>query len=290
MAESNSPLRYPGGKAVLSDFLASTIEANDIRDCVYVEPYAGGAGAALNLLLSGKIDHIILNDADRNIWAFWKAILDHTEAFLDLLDNAPLTIAEWTKQREVYKSPKRHSVLDRGFATFFLNRCNRSGILAKAGVIGGMKQDGKWKMDARFNRVELMRRIERISAYSEQIEIYNLDAVEFIRQRILMEGNRKRFFVYLDPPYFVKGSNLYLNYYKPSDHAILSRFLRRIENVKWLVTYDNATEIRALYHWCKILDFNLHYSAHSSKQGSEILIQGKGLALPLELPRLQSSC
>lgn len=282
MAEANSPLRYPGGKAILTDFLAATIRTNGIQGCIYAEPYAGGAGAAVNLLLSGNVERIILNDADRNIWAFWKSILDYTDAFLELVEQVPLTIDEWLRQRTIYESAKGPSILERGFAAFYLNRCNRSGILTKGGVIGGLNQEGKWKMDARFNRVGLKRRIERIAAYSEQIEIANLDAVQFVREYVLSQPDRSRFFVYLDPPYFLKGSCLYLNHYKPDDHAVLSRFLRRIEHVKWLITYDNAAEIRNLYDWCRIVDFNLRYSAHSSKQGSEIVIHGDGLALPEE--------
>jgi len=280
MPEANSPLRYPGGKAVLSDFLAATIDANGIGDCVYVEPYAGGAGAAINLLLAGKVARIILNDADRNIWAFWKAILDHTDAFLARVDKTPLTVAEWVRQREIYEAPRGRSTLDLGFAAFFLNRCNRSGILTNGGVIGGLDQTGKWKIDARFNRVELRRRIERIAAYRENIEIANMDALRFLRRHVLSEVDRAHFFVYLDPPYFVKGSRLYLNYYEPGDHAILARFLRRIRNVRWLVTYDNTREIRKLYDWCKVVDFQLRYSAHSSREGREIAIYPKALALP----------
>jgi len=288
MAEANSPLRYPGGKAVLTDFIAATIEANGIRECVYAEPYAGGAGAAINLLLAGKVERIILNDADRNIWAFWKSILDHTDEFLALVDGAQLTVNEWVLQRDAYETPKGRSTLERGFAAFFLNRCNRSGILTNGGVIGGLNQDGKWKIDARFNREGLKRRIERIAAYRDQIEVANMDAIQFLRTHVLSETDRSRFFVYLDPPYFVKGSQLYLNYYQPSDHADLAQFLRRIERVKWLVTYDNAPEIRQIYDWCNIVDFNLRYSAsHGSKQGSEIVICEDALALPADaLPKL----
>jgi len=280
MPEANSPLRYPGGKAVLSEFLATVIEVNGIRDCVYAEPYAGGAGAAINLLLAGKVERIILNDADRNIWAFWKAILDNTDEFLARIEVTPITVAEWMRQREIYETPRHRTTLERGFAAFFLNRCNRSGILTNGGVIGGLNQDGKWKIDARFNRVELKHRIERIAAFRDKIQVANLDAIEFLQRHVLSGEDRSRFFVYLDPPYFVKGSRLYLNYYEPGDHTILARILKRIQRVKWLVTYDNVEEIRALYEWCNIVDFHLRYSAHSSRQGSELVICDKTLVLP----------
>jgi len=282
MAKANSPLRYPGGKAVLTEFLAETIRTNEMVDCVYVEPFAGGAGAAINLLLSGSVEQIILNDADRNIYCFWRSILDQTEAFLERMAAVPLTVSEWCIQRDIYENPKGRSILDRGFAAFYLNRCNRSGILTNGGVIGGLDQSGKWKIDARFNKVELAQRIERISAYRDQISLYNLDAVEFLRNSVFSKRERSRYFIYLDPPYFDKGSCLYLNYYEPKDHANLAAFLRRTSGVKWLVTYDNVQEIRDIYDWCNIVEFSLKYSAHSARDGSEILIHQDGLHIPIE--------
>jgi DNA adenine methylase len=281
--ESNSPLRYPGGKAVLSDFLAATIARTKIERCIYVEPYAGGAGAAINLLLSGHVEEIILNDADRSIWAFWHSILHRTQEFVELIRATPVTVSEWQKQRAVYRS-KTRSTLKLGFSAFFLNRCNRSGILTNGGVIGGLDQSGKWKIDARYNQHELIRRIERIAELREKITICQLDAIEFLRVNVLQHVNRSRFFVYLDPPYYVKGSRLYLNYYAHRDHEKLARFLKRVRNFRWLVTYDDTPEIRAIYEWCDTLtNFRLHYSAAESKEGSEIIIASDGLQLPLSL-------
>jgi DNA adenine methylase len=279
---SNSPLRYPGGKAVLSDFLGETIAANGIERCTYFEPYAGGAGAAINLLLGGNVERIILNDADRSIWAFWHSILYRTDEFIDLVSSTNVTVAEWRLQREIYRS-KTHSTLKLGFAAFFLNRCNRSGILTNGSVIGGLDQSGEWKIDARFNPAELIRRIELIAAFKEQITVCHLDAIEFLRLNVLRHSNRARFFVYLDPPYYVKGGRLYLNYYDHRDHENLARFLRRIRNVRWLVTYDDAPEIRQIYDWRDPRSFNLRYSAGLNKQGMELMISSRGMHLPFEM-------
>jgi DNA adenine methylase len=289
MAESVSPLRYPGGKAVLAEFIGATIEANGIKGCTYVEAYAGGAGAAVKLLLAGKVDRIILNDADRCVWSFWHSILYHPNAFIDRILSTPVTVEEWKKQRAIYREQPRR-ILDLGFAAFFLNRCNRSGILTNGGVIGGLDQEGEWKIDARYNPDELICRILSIAALRDNITVCNLDAISFLRATVLPTKERSKFFVYLDPPYFVKGSRLYLNYYSPDDHAQLAAFLRRIRNVRWLVTYDNAPEIRALYGWRgEITDFFLQYSAASAKEGSEIMIASEGMELPVEeflnLPR-----
>jgi DNA adenine methylase len=279
MAESNSPLRYPGGKAVLSDFLAEVIETNGINECIYAEPYAGGAGAALNLLLSGKVERILLNDADKCVWSFWRAVLDHTDAFIERIRQTPITVDEWHRQRAIHTQHNR-GILDLGFATFFLNRCNRSGIITRGGIIGGVEQTGEWKIDARFNREGLVRRIERIAAYREQIEVFNLDAIEFVRNQVLTANDRSRYFIYFDPPYYVQGSRLYLNYYKPEDHQQLATYLSRIRNVHWLVTYDNVPETRALYARFRTVDFSLRYSAHSAREGKEIMVYGPTLATP----------
>jgi len=282
MAESVSPLRYPGGKAVLAEFIAATIESNGIEGCTYVEPYAGGAGAAVKLLLAGKVERIILNDADRCVWSFWHSILYYPDAFIERILSTPVTVEEWKKQRAIYKARPRR-ILELGFAAFFLNRCNRSGILTNGGVIGGLDQEGDWKIDARYNPDELICRILSIAAMRDQITACNLDAITFLRTTVLPVAERSRFFIYLDPPYFVKGSRLYLNYYTADDHARLATFLRRIRNVRWLVTYDNVPEIRALYAWRReITDFFLQYSAASAKEGSEIMIASDGLKLPVE--------
>jgi DNA adenine methylase len=282
MPIANSPLRYPGGKAVLSDFLGATIEANGLEGCTYVEPYAGGAGAAINLLLEGKVDRITLNDFDRSVWSFWYAILNNTAAFIERIRTTQVSVAEWRRQRDIYRAQPQQE-LDLGFAAFFLNRCNRSGIMTNGGVIGGLDQTGEWKIDARYNRDELIRRIECIAALRDKIKVCNLDAIEFLRLEILPKSNRSKFLIYLDPPYYEKGSRLYLNFYVRKDHEKLASFLRRIRRVHWLVTYDNTPTIRELYAWCQtITDFNLHYSAAFSKEGSEIMLASPGLKVPIE--------
>jgi len=285
-----SPLRYPGGKAILADYLYRLIEHNGIEDCIYAEPFAGGAGAAVQLLLEGKVRKLLLNDADRSIWAFWKSITEQHEAFIDLLERTPVNVSTWRTQRAIYFSPKEHTRLQLGFAAFFLNRCNRSGVIKNGGVIGGLKQAGVWKIDARFNKPEQIRRIRAIAAKASAIEISNFDALKFLKKRILSERNRSKILVYLDPPYFDKGSRLYLNYYRPGDHASLANYLSRVRRLKWLVSYDNAPPIRALYSsWSHTIDFNLHYSAHSSRIGSEIMIFSKELSRPNNVIQLRSA-
>src|SRR5207302_1863340 len=112
--------RYPGGKQVLANVLAHVISLNGLQGGTYAEPYAGGAGAALALLFGENVSRIMINDADRCIYAFWNSVLRETDAFLRLLQRATLNVREWERQRKVYKNAKQHSALEVGFATFFL--------------------------------------------------------------------------------------------------------------------------------------------------------------------------
>jgi DNA adenine methylase len=213
MTIANSPLRYPGGKQVLARIVAHLVRINGSSGGTYVEPYAGGAGVALALLFAEHVNRVMINDADLRIFAFWKSILLQTDKFVALLQKTPATVDEWARQRNIYQHPQRYSSLRLGFATFFLNRCNRSGIIANGGPIGGQDQAGKWKIDARLNRMELERRIRRVAMFRDRISISNADAIDFLDGEMLALKNRGKPFVYLDPPYYAKGQELYLNHY-----------------------------------------------------------------------------
>lgn len=261
-----SPLRYPGGKAGLADFISFLIKQNEIKECTYIEPYAGGAGAALTLLFLEKVDNIIINDFDRAIYCFWKSVLNDTEKFVDKIYNANLSIKEWHKQRDIYRN-KKAKQLDLGFAAFFLNRTNRSGII-EGGPIGGVNQTGKWLIDARFNKEELAQRIINISSYKTRIKVTNKDGVELIKELY----KNKNTFIYLDPPYYVKGSSLYLNHYQEDNHAELAKFLNKHNNFYWALTYDRVLEIKALYSNRRQYNFSFNYHIDQPKLGKEILV------------------
>ncbi len=283
MAAVNSPLRYPGGKAILSEFLADVIESNGLQDGAYVEPYAGGAGAAFNLLFGEHVQRIVLNDADPCIFAFWKAVLNRKDELIRLIKETPVTIDEWKRQRDIYRHQARHSRINVAFASFYLNRCNRSGIMVNGGPIGGFDQRGKWKLDARYNRNELIRRIEKIHLYRDRIEIHNLDAIDFLKNVVAQSEEIRNTLVYLDPPYFLKGRELYLNHYQPEDHAQLAAFIKR-QGFRWIMSYDDMAEIRSLYEDCNTIPFLIDYSAHSRKQGKELLVYMDNLVLPYTRP------
>jgi DNA adenine methylase len=271
-----SPLRYPGGKQLLSRVLARIIVTNDLEGGAYAEPYAGGAGAAISLLFSEHVSTLALNDADPCIYAMWSSILHETEQFSRLVRDTPLTPEEWRKQKSIYASHASHDNLTVGFATFFLNRTNRSGIIKNAGPIGGFEQTGKWKIDARFNRAQLVGRIGKIALYKRRISFQNLDAVDFIKT----VESTPRLFIYLDPPYFAKGRELYLNHYAPDDHRDLARFMKQRTGLLWAMSYDRAPEIAQMYREFRQVPFTLSYSATTRRTGREILVLGRGLRFP----------
>jgi DNA adenine methylase len=262
-----SPLRYPGGKSAMTDFLALTISGLELHEATYVEPYAGGAGAALALLDRGDVSRIVINDLDPAIFAFWDSIVNNTDAFLRMVKETSVTLAEWDRQKSIYKAGIGVGVLALGFATFFLNRTNRSGVL-NAGVIGGRSQAGTYKIDARYNKTRLMSRIQEIGEKRGSIEVTNRDGLQVISEHV---GDSDSF-IYADPPYFDKGSFLYLNAFAEKDHEALANVLNSNPNGNWLLSYDNAPEIVALYPRRFQATFSLNYSAHRNGKAHELLI------------------
>jgi len=275
-----SPLRYPGGKGCLAGFLAHVISLNGLGGAAYYEPYAGGAGAALELLRRGLVSEVFINDADPRIASFWTAVLGHPERFTDRLLTVPLTIAEWQRQREVLAAPQAHDGFELGFAAFYLNRCNRSGVLVGAGPIGGMGQQGKWRLDARFNREQLARRIFAVAQMRAAIRVENQDALCFLRRVLPRGAARARVFVYLDPPYVNKGPRLYLNSYAARDHVALAAYLGVQRTLPWVVSYDDTELVRSLYAAQAIQPLPMRYSLHDKRVGSELLIAPRRVVLP----------
>jgi DNA adenine methylase len=284
VAVSFSPLRYPGGKQILARVLGHLIKLNGREGGIYVEPYAGGAGAALSLLYGEYVRSVIINDADSRVFAFWDAVLNRTGELVKLIRETPLTVEEWKRQRQIYLKPGRASRVRIGFAAFYLNRCNRSGIIGNAGLIGGINQTGKWKIDARFNREDLVARVERVARYRERIELFNLDATELLREELPQPSRAGRAFVYLDPPYYAKGSQLYLNHYTSADHTALAEYLAAAR-FTWVMSYDNVPAIRKLYAGYRQTTFSLGYSAREWKIGKELLIVPDHVRFPVAWPK-----
>ena len=274
-----SPFRYPGGKTRLANFLAEAIEKNFTEEnkskIILVEPYAGGAGAALSLLFAGQVNRIIINDFDSAIYAFWENALFNSEYLIERILEVKITIEEWKRQKEIYNRALS-SDRELAFATLFLNRTNRSGII-EGGPIGGMEQSGDWKLDARFTKSTIIKRLEKIKRFKNKIKVYNLDGISLLK-KIERRKNMSNDFIFLDPPYYQKGKLLYLNHYENNDHEKLRKFLQD-SSLKWIMTYDDVSYIRKLYAKMRKRKFTIWHSAYQSKVGKEIMIFSKKLNL-----------
>lgn len=273
-----TPLRYPGGKGKLARFIKRIIEKNDLNDGQYVEPYAGGAAIALELLFHEYVSKIYINDISRPIYAFWKSVLDHTEELVRLVRTTPLTVTAWDRQKQVLIHQEEHGDLALGFATFFLNRTNRSGIL-NGGIIGGRDQTGPWKIDARYNARELIFRIESIAKMRSRINLSREDAAPFIRKKLNQLPTKT--LIYLDPPYYLKGQKLYFDYYDHEDHVRIAELVtKRISCQSWIVSYDNVKAIRDMYSGCPRMAYDVGYSAREHRSGKEVMFFARGLKVP----------
>jgi DNA adenine methylase len=272
-----TPLRYPGGKGRLAPFVKAIIEKNRLMDGEYVEPYAGGAAIAFELLLHEYVSHVHINDISRPVYAFWKSALDDTDRLSRLIRDTRLTMKVRDKQKNILTHQGDYDDLALGFAMFFLNRTNRSGIL-NAGVIGGRDQSGPWKMDARYNAAELARRIAAIARMRTRISLTQLDALRFLRQGCKRWPEKT--LIYCDPPYYVKGRDLYYDYYEHEDHERVAALVTQIVRQKWIVSYDDVKQVRDLYAESERVKYSIGYSARSSRQGAEIMFFSQSLRVP----------
>jgi len=282
MSLNPSPLRYPGGKAKLFNTVKAILTHNKLLDCTYVEPFAGGFGLGLKLLLGGYASKVVINDLAPDIYSFWHACINYPDEFCGLIENAKLTVDEWKHQKIIFTQKDTANRLKLGFATFYLNRTNRSGVL-NGGPIGGIEQTGNYKIDARFNKNALISKIKQISRVSSRISLHNEDAVEII-QNIEKDYKRNNTFIYFDPPYVKQGGNLYYQYYCKENHEQLGKLIQnKIKKWNWIVSYDDDTLVREIYSDSKHTEYNLNYSLRNYSSAKEVMFISKSLRFPNEI-------
>lgn len=282
MSNFCSPLRYPGGKNCIFPFVSKLFYENGIVGTGYAEPYAGGAGLALRLLFEEYVDHIYINDLDKSIYAFWVSVIDRPDEFCDWIKKVDVSMDRWKFYKEIQKDAENSDLFELAKSTFFLNRTNISGVI-KGGVIGGYGQEGKYKIDARFNRDDLIERINKISQFRKRISVSNLDGLSFVKK---MDRKKEDVFIYLDPPYYQKGADLYMNFYSKSDHKKLSNHVHRMKK-KWMVSYDNHDFILNLYAEKNRIIYKLSQSA-SNRVGDEVLIFSENIVFADSMNSLRS--
>lgn len=275
MPATESILRYPGGKSQLYAVVKALIEFNAFSNHTYVEPFAGGAGLALKLLYNNIVPNIVINDFDPAIYAVWYACLNEPNELKRLISTTPLTIAEWDRQKAIYSTPNEHSILEVGFATLYLNRTNKSGII-EGGVLGKRDQSGPYKMSARFNQDTLCKKISRIASHRDSISLFNLDAKNLLSNlNNIIDGP---VFLNIDPPYVKKGAALYRNFFREKDHRELSHIIS-LCSCPWIVTYDMCDFVRNLYEEYRCSQINVHYSANIKRSANEYMFFSNDLHL-----------
>jgi len=265
-------LRYPGGKAKIYKTVRDIVVANDLSGKTYCEPYSGGFGLGLKLMLNGDIEKFIINDYDRHIYSFWKSVFSHTKKLIEKIRNTDITIEQWHIQKNIYNNPKGKTIVEIGFSTLFLNRTNFSGILM-SGPIGGFEQTGSYLIDCRFNKENIIELIEHIAKFKKNVKVYRKDAIKLIKK---LKPIERDVFYNFDPPYVNKGEELYLNAYKHNDHIALGK---EIDNVKtkWIMTYDNVELIKGIYSKYNQVEFDLLYSVSSKRKEKELMISNMQL-------------
>lgn len=266
---NRSPLRYPGGKSSITPLIKRIIESKENRPITYIEPFAGGAGVAINLLLDEIVENVVINDYDKAIYSFWRALKEETDALISMIEDTPVTVDEWHRQKAVYTDMNKKYSLQLGFAAFYLNRTNRSGIL-KAGPIGGYAQAGDYNIDARFNKQALISRISAIAQKKSAIIVYNKEIRKFIEQVVPRYQNNA--LIYFDPPYYVNGKRLYKNFFVEDDHREISDYIRNNVECDWVITYDDEPEMRAIYCDYPMCNYQLTYSAANKGKGTELIV------------------
>ncbi len=277
-----SPLRYPGGKNCIFPFISNLFYENNLLGVRYAEPYAGGAGLALRLLFEGYVDHIYINDLDKTIYSFWKSIIDSPDEFCEWIEKVDVSVSNWEKYKNLQHNSAHTQCFELAKSTFFLNRTNVSGVI-KGGIIGGLKQAGKYKIDARFNKTDLIKRIQKIKTVKNRISVSNFDGIYFVKK---LDKKKEEIFIYLDPPYLQKGANLYMNFYSKEDHKKLSMMIHQLRK-KWIVSYDNHDFILNLYAEQRKIVHNLSQSA-SNRIGNEIFVFSESLNFTDSITALSS--
>lgn len=276
MPATYTPIRYPGGKTKLYSEVRSILTANNLLGCTYAEAFAGGAGLACKLLLNDDASRIVINDIDRAVYCMWNTMINHADKMCNFIETVDLNIQEWKNQRLVFQQQADVSDYELGCAAFYLNRTNRSGILS-GGVIGGLQQNGSYKLDARFNRKTLQKKIQALARVKDRIDIYNLDAEEFIQKKLPSENT----FAYFDPPYVQKGPGLYKNSFDDEKHRSLAKQIARCE-CAWMITYDDDILIDEIYGEFDRRSIDIRYSAYSASIGKEKMILKPGLNNPFK--------
>lgn len=269
-----SPLRYPGGKAKLYPIISKLVAANGGVYSTFIEPFCGGAALSLKLLSKKEVIGADINDKDQRIYEIWHLIKTNPSFLISFIENVPLDIDTWRAMKEMIKGSGNADM--RGCSAFYLNRCNRSGIL-DASPIGGKSQMGTYKLDARFNRQALAESVRQTGKLLFRAAVHHNDGLAFIDKYFTGAFPYMTYpddlFFFIDPPYIEQGNSLYTCKMSLEDHAELAHALTgRYKDARWVATYDDHALVRELYRGFPIFEIPTTYHANRAKRAHELIV------------------
>lgn len=252
-----SPLRYPGGKSKLIDYLANQFRKESLT--TFVEVFAGGASVGLSLLDAGLTEHLVINDTDPGVYAFWHAVVHNPERLLKRLSGPAPNRAEFLSCQQILDSSKGWSKDDLAWATLVCNRLGYSGI-TKACAMGG-KTGAPEQLLSRWNSDVLQQRIRHIHTLSNKIEVSCVDAIDLLENSAYWDEQSTCF---IDPPYVAKGKDLYRRWYEEDDHEQLALIIQMLyqgmPGADIVITYDDCPLIRDIYPFADVAVVPRNYS------------------------------
>lgn len=267
----NNPLRYPGAKGKLVDYVAVVLEENLLAGCTIHEPFGGSAAVSLDLLSRGFATKAIIVERDPLVFSFWRMVFEDADRLCQDIEELAVNMGTWhaLDHLRMIDRPTQSILPSLALAGLFYNRTNYSGIVG-AGPIGGQSQTSDYKIDCRFNKAAVVASIRWYSELKGRVEVVFDDAMMYLRrnQESLESGFH---FVYLDPPYYGHGKKYYRYHYGHGQHAELARFLVR-RKFPWLLSYDDHPVIREMYGKLDRYVIYMDYSARTSRRAKELLV------------------
>jgi len=282
-----SPLRYPGSKKRLVLYLCEIIKYNKLNPDVLIEPFAGGGNIALHFLLNQIVNKAIIADKDKLIYSFWNVLFSNPDYLIDFIKKVKVNLNNFYRYKEMARNFENYEEEKLAEACIYLNRTSFSGIMTDiVGPLGGKNQQSQYKIDCRFNKKTLIEKMKYISSLSRNVIVLSFDWKDTIKYAQDWVRNKKRLdrlFFYFDPPFFNKANDLYRCYFNKEEHKQLYEEIICL-NYDWVLSYDNAPEIRRLYSNDKYITMHMEvpYSinSHAKRIEKELIIT------PLALPKL----
>jgi DNA adenine methylase len=290
--------RYPGGKSKFRDEILTAIAATSNDAMEYREPFFGGGSVGLMVLEDN--DHtkqvsqdpfdllfsfdtptkgknakektfgyrsFWINDKDVGIFSLWNAVINNPEELKELVNSFKPSIQAFDDYKQFFldnPTPTTISeIVECGFRKLAIHQISYSGLGVKSGgPLGGRNQDAntKYPIDCRWSPSNICKKIDLIHKQfiSVDARVTNSDFAAMITD------TSRPAFIYLDPPYYMKGGDLYQHAFTEDDHRRMADLLRVCPH-PWVLSYDDCPEIRDLYSWARIEAFDAKYTIQQTK-------------------------